>query len=64
MLFSTILVIAVSSVTVSSSFYDNPEQDPILPPGPDSANELHRKWDFEVLCRALYFRSLPLPTDR
>lgn len=29
-----------------SSFYDNPEQDPLTPP--DTAEELHRKWDHEV----------------
>ncbi|KAL8707868.1 MAG: hypothetical protein Q9220_007152 [cf. Caloplaca sp. 1 TL-2023] len=31
---------------LGGSFYDNPEQDP-LPPGPDTDDELHRKWDFE-----------------
>jgi len=29
------------------SFYDNPEQDVISPP--DTAEELHMKWDFEVV---------------
>lgn len=29
------------------SFYDNPEQD-IIPPR-DTTEELHKKWDFEVL---------------
>ena len=28
------------------SFYDNPEQD-VIPP-PDTPEELHKKWDFEV----------------
>lgn len=36
-------------LTKCSSFYDNPDQDPILEPGSDSAEELHKKWDFEVL---------------
>lgn len=31
----------------ASSFYDNPEQDP-LPSGPGQDEELHRKWDLEV----------------
>ena len=30
-----------------SSYYDNPEQDP-LPPVPDTPEDLHGKWDFEV----------------
>lgn len=64
MLHFILSVIAVSSVTVSSSFYDNPEQDPILPPGLDSADELHRKWDFEVLRLALYLANLSRPTNR
>ena len=34
----------------ASSFYDNPEQDPILP-GTVTIEELERKWDFEVLLR-------------
>ena len=45
---------------VFSSFYDNPEQDPLPPTDADSADELHRKWDFEVLLcycvSLLYFR--------
>ncbi|KAK3171046.1 hypothetical protein OEA41_003130 [Lepraria neglecta] len=41
-----LLIFVISSISIASSFYDNPEQDP-LPPGPDSAEELHRKWDFE-----------------
>ena len=32
----------------TSSFYDNPEQDPFPPTSSDSPEELHRKWDFEV----------------
>ena len=47
---------------VFSSFYDNPEQDPLPPIDTDSAEELHRKWDFEVLLcyciSSLYFRFL------
>lgn len=31
----------------ASSFYDNPEQDPLLPAS-DVDDELHRKWDAEV----------------
>lgn len=64
MLLTTISIIAVCSFIVSSSFYSNPEQDPILPPGLDSADELHRKWDFEVQRLALYLSFLPLPTNR
>ena len=37
------------SAWVAASFHDNLEQDPLPPMGPDSAEELHRKWDFEVL---------------
>lgn len=48
-MFCLILVLLVLSPLVrTSSFYDNPEQDPLPPTGPDSAEELHRKWDFEV----------------
>ena len=43
-----LLLVTLSSYVLSSSFYDNPEQDPLPPPGPDSTEELHRKWDFEV----------------
>ena len=35
------------AIVAASSFYDNPEQDP-LPAGGDSQEELLRKWDFEV----------------
>ena len=42
------LLVTISSHVLSSSFYDNPEQDPLPPAGPDSIEELHRKWDFEV----------------
>ena len=45
---SLLLILVISSISTASSFYDNPEQDP-LPPGPDPAEELHRKWDFEVI---------------
>ena len=34
---------------VFSSFYDNPEQDPFPSTDTDSVEELHKKWDFEVL---------------
>ena len=39
------LLLLSLSIRVSASFYDNPEQDPL----PDSPEELHRKWDFEVV---------------
>lgn len=48
MLLFPVLVFALMCATVSPSFYDNPEQDPILPPGPEAAAELRNKWDFEV----------------
>lgn len=40
-------LLVLASFARTSSFYDNPEQDPLPPTGPDSAEELHRKWDFE-----------------
>ena len=43
-------VLALAPFASTSSFYDNPEQDPLPPTGPDSDEELHRKWDFEVYC--------------
>ena len=47
--FSLVLYVVLAVLwSAASASYDNPEQDP-LPPGPDSAKELHRKWDFEVL---------------
>ncbi|KAL2036512.1 hypothetical protein N7G274_010742 [Stereocaulon virgatum] len=46
MLSLLIVLLTICSFTKPSSFYDNPEQDP-LPPGPDSAEELHKKWDHE-----------------
>ena len=49
MLVFLFVTLALSGISASSSFYDNPEQDPILPPISDDAEELHRKWDFEVL---------------
>lgn len=50
-MFYVLLALLVLSpfARTSSSFYDNPEQDPLPPTGPDSTEELHRKWDFEVL---------------
>ena len=50
---------------VFSSFYDNPEQDPLPPTNTDSAEELHRKWDFEVLllCYCYLIALLSLPHD-
>ncbi|KAK0511635.1 hypothetical protein JMJ35_006208 [Cladonia borealis] len=42
-----LLLVTLPSYVLSSSFYDNPEQDPLPPPGSDSTEELHRKWDFE-----------------
>ena len=35
----------------ASSFYDNPEQDPLQ--SQDTAEDLHNKWDFEVGKRIL-----------
>ena len=49
--------LVLSHFARTSSFYDNPEQDPIPPTGPDNAEELHKKWDFEVLF--CYCISLP-----
>lgn len=48
-MFYVLLALLVLSpfARTSSSFYDNPEQDPLPPTGPDSTEELHRKWDFE-----------------
>jgi len=43
--FYLILLTLVHTI-YASSFYDNPEQDPIPPQ--DSADDLHHKWDFEV----------------
>lgn len=41
------LILASRGFARASSFYDNPEQDP-LAPVQDSPEELHRKWDAEV----------------
>ena len=50
MLFPISLLIApFLTFTLASSFYDNPEQDPIRPTNSDAAEELHHKWDFEVM---------------
>ena len=49
-LFLTVMVLA--PVASAYSFYDNPEQDPLPPTGPDSDEELHKKWDVEVYCSA------------
>lgn len=49
MLLSWIIVSAVClwpDAVKASSFYDNPEQDPLQPQ--DTAEDLHNKWDFEV----------------
>lgn len=46
-LFSIWLVALVQ--LVSTSFYDNPEQDVLPLSGPEADEELHRRWDFEVL---------------
>ena len=60
-MFSIVLAFLLLSpfAPVFSSFYDNPEQDPLPPIDTDSAEELHRKWDFEVLLcyciSSLYF---------
>lgn len=52
MLLFPILVFTLICSTASSSFYDNPEQDPILPRGPENAAELRNKWEFEVFIRS------------
>lgn len=51
-MFSTLLAVILlsSCARVSSSFYDN-EQDPL----PPTADELHRRWDFEVLPTPLLY---------
>lgn len=49
--FSSLLLLSLLSAAVSSSsFYDNPDQDPLPNPkvSPQSSEELHRKWDAEV----------------
>ena len=33
--------------TIATSFYDNPDQDPLSPKAAEE-EKLHRKWDFEV----------------
>jgi len=40
-------VLLFVALALSSSLYENPEQDP-LPHGPEAAAELERRWDFEV----------------
>ncbi|KAM0796048.1 arginase family-domain-containing protein [Usnea florida] len=40
-------VMVLAPFASAYSFYDNPEQDPLPPTGPESDEELHRKWDFE-----------------
>ena len=61
-MFSSIVLLfhLISFAPVFSSFYDNPEQDPLPPIDTDKGEDLHRKWDFEVLlCYSfslLYFR--------
>ena len=43
----TILLLCfLTSAAKASSFYDNPEQDPL--PFEDTPEDLHKKWDFEV----------------
>jgi len=44
-LMQLLVQIALLALVNASSFYENPEQDPILP---GSLEELERKWDFEV----------------
>lgn len=52
MLLFPLLVFTLICSTVSTSFYDNPEQDPILPRGPEIAAEPRNKWEFEVFIRS------------
>ena len=42
------------SAAKASSFYDNPEQDPL--PLEDTPEDLHKKWDFEVNLACYVFR--------
>ena len=42
------VLLTLSHLVSSASFYDNPDQDPLPPGDPSSTEELHRKWDFEV----------------
>ena len=49
MLVLLFVALALSGITASSSFYDNPEQDAIQAPIAEDKEELYRKWDFEVL---------------
>lgn len=44
----SLLVLILIPLAFSTSFYDNPEQDPTPPQGLGTAEEVHRKWDFEV----------------
>ena len=46
---TTILLLCVLvSAAKGSSFYDNPEQDPLVLPLEETPEDLHKKWDFEV----------------
>ena len=57
-LYSAIIPSLLAPLAFSSSFYDNPEQDPLPSHGQDAAEELHQKWDFEVV-----FSTLALPSS-
>ena len=51
-LFRGLLLVVLFHRTVnSSSFYDNPEQDPLPPSSGDATEEnLEEKWGFDVNC--------------
>ena len=50
-LYSILVFTLCPSYVISSSFYDNPEQDPLYQKQQDSPEELDKKWGFEVPCR-------------
>ena len=54
---ATILVVRfLVGVATASSFYDNPEQDPL--PVEETPEDLHNKWDFEVHLVSFVIRRL------
>lgn len=50
----SLVLLASSSVVTASSFYDNPEQDPIPEEG-TPLDELQRKWSTDVRFMTLSF---------
>ena len=55
-------VLIFVTLATASSFYDNPEQDP-LPVGGESDADLLKKWDFEVRCKGALSQHFPLPSS-